>query len=670
MPYSGSGDPDLPPNVKKMPAAKRGRWVRIWNSVFKNCRSPKVGAPGSVNKCEGAAFRFANGAVKELKMENEIEALMIMREKAEGEEAEILDSAIQELKEKCPPSEMKPNPIFAGSTSFGDYDDFVEAQEQEMQVRDTTFIFRGLVDNIFSREDWNLARKASAVAAAARELSARVQETPSKTWLEKMKHLIWPSGQEEKTGVATHNPSKIEEGSWNGAAASRELRRWASSDGSGDADKMSWTKLRRGYAAYDPPGEKFGDMWGPHHRIRNGTLMTQRSGVVAAFQAASGARAGVRRNDALPHLNAHRRQFGIGQREMEELIGVSFKELGLPDDEEAKGVFSSFKDANGIWRWMVINTNKFEDREGEIFSEKSHKEYIAYVEKTGDWPELWLWHTPGTKIGVASMVDYVDGFVVHAGTYDEGFDDVAERLQKMQSKTGVSHGYEYLEGDEKDGVYDHYRTFELTLCPAARAANIWGTGFNTFQKEVSMGFSEEKRDFFVGILGEDQVASLEEKLPALAKELEGKGINFKDLAESLLETKAEEEAATEEEGTPVVEEAEVEVVVETEEETPTVEERLTALEDGQGKVLTAIGELTSSVKAANETVGERIDEALSGEKPPKTNGKRPSESKETEVPEEEVEETVIGFSEATPEESPARTLVEDLLKRGPAVASS
>ena len=446
--------------------------------------------------------------------------------------------------EKCPHDmiELAPKP-FGGSTSFSDHDEYQDAIDTEMHVKELGYIFRMLVDNIFENEEMSLAQKADAVVAAATELSSRVKAPPEgrRSLLDKMKDLV--------KGV-----------------------------------------------------------------------------------------------------------FATGE--------------GVDPQVPKRAGFVSYKDTDGQWRWLIVNTNKYEDREGEIFSEKSHKEYIHFVEKTGHWPELWLWHTPGTRMGVASAVDYVDGFVVHSGKYDKGMEDVAEALSKMQSKLGVSHGYEYLVGDEEDKVYDHYRTFELTICPADRAANIWGTEFETFNKEVTMGFSKDKREFFVGILGEERVVDLETKLPALGKELESRGVNFKDLVDSLMpDTEKESEPPESEgegEGDPP--KADAEESESKPEVKASVEDRMSTVEGLVVKVGVVLDQLVSDQKELAEGIGDRIasglDEALTGRKRPPNGDKRPSQDKETEITEEEAEKAAKVKEPSDGPHPQARALVNDLMNRG------
>lgn len=60
MPYT-IDDPDLPENVKSLPADKRRQWVHVWNSSFDGC----IEDGGESDECEAIAFRNANGVVND-----------------------------------------------------------------------------------------------------------------------------------------------------------------------------------------------------------------------------------------------------------------------------------------------------------------------------------------------------------------------------------------------------------------------------------------------------------------------------------------------------------------------------------------------------------------------------------------------------------------------------
>jgi HK97 family phage prohead protease len=81
--------------------------------------------------------------------------------------------------------------------------------------------------------------------------------------------------------------------SWDGDAARDRLAKWASSDGSGDKDKMNWSKYSEGFGYVDPDErENFGGYKLPHHDVKDGRLVSVWGGVRAAMTALLGGRGG------------------------------------------------------------------------------------------------------------------------------------------------------------------------------------------------------------------------------------------------------------------------------------------------------------------------------------------------------------------------------------------
>lgn len=75
---------------------------------------------------------------------------------------------------------------------------------------------------------------------------------------------------------------------WDASAAKARVAKWASSDGSGDKDKVSWSKY--GKAFFVGSGEDFGDYHLPFADVFDGELKAVWKGVTAAANAASGGR--------------------------------------------------------------------------------------------------------------------------------------------------------------------------------------------------------------------------------------------------------------------------------------------------------------------------------------------------------------------------------------------
>lgn len=120
-----------------------------------------------------------------------------------------------------------------------------------------------------------------------------------------------------KGAVATHSiPFLDDDVAWDGAKARDQLRKWASSDGSGDPDTIDWSKYRQGFAWYDEENpETLGSYKLPHHYVVNGELRTCWRGVVAAMAALLGTRGGVEIPDedieaVYRHLKKHYEDHG------------------------------------------------------------------------------------------------------------------------------------------------------------------------------------------------------------------------------------------------------------------------------------------------------------------------------------------------------------------------
>ncbi|MDP2661364.1 MAG: hypothetical protein Q8R28_11620, partial [Dehalococcoidia bacterium] len=172
-------------------------------------------------------------------------------------------------------------------------------------------------------------------------------------------------------------------------------------------------------------------------------------------------------------------------------------------------------------------SNHFRDRDNpaEILSGKAHEEFIQHADKTGEYPELWLWHTPGSKVGTADWLDFADGFLLMSGSFDPDKADVAERLAKATDPLTMSHGFWRLKADAENVITHQYRMVEASICPQGVEANPW-TRFTTAQKEAEL-LSPKKKEFLTKFLGAETVAAIEADTTALRKAAEEAGVDWK-----------------------------------------------------------------------------------------------------------------------------------------------
>lgn len=159
--------------------------------------------------------------------------------------------------------------------------------------------------------------------------------------------------------------------------------------------------------------------------------------------------------------------------------------LGLNKPEaDTLPAFKVFTSKSGKSYIVLWTTNNYRDREGEIFSLKSLREYVSRKSTEPTKGEFWYAHTPGTKFGTIMWQDVVsDRFLVQVGTFDDTlvgnafktfFTKFPSTHKSIAPKGwGASHGYHYNPADRKDRVYDWFDTFESSVLPMHRAANIY-----------------------------------------------------------------------------------------------------------------------------------------------------------------------------------------------------
>lgn len=222
--------------------------------------------------------------------------------------------------------------------------------------------------------------------------------------------------------------------------------------------------------------------------------------------------------EVILHEGINQDQQGIIQKAIEttlELFGFKAKqESGIKLKEEDDGRIRVF----------LPFTNNFMDRHGEIYARDAHKEYEQWADANGSYPELRLWHVPGSKWGQCDYVtfDETSGFGFASGLVDPGCEHIARSLAKSKD-IGVSNSAWAI---QKGNVVERYYCYEISPTPAKRAANIWHEGVKLL--EDTMALPATKRAWLVEHAGEEFVTQIEKDYETRAAELAQSGVKSKD----------------------------------------------------------------------------------------------------------------------------------------------
>lgn len=205
-------------------------------------------------------------------------------------------------------------------------------------------------------------------------------------------------------------------------------------------------------------------------------------------------------------------------------IRAAAKKLGIGINKEISSIIIE-KDKSEKWRAVMWPSNNFKDLDGEIISEKAHKEYVDWVNKNMEFaPVFQTWHIPGTaRTHPVDFVGYENGFLIMSAPLEP---HEAAGLLKAQAKTdiGMSHGSLALARNPvQKNVVDLYRMVEVSDLPLEKAANPF-TDFETLEKEAHMNQSE----YLASILGKEKADAFLERTGLKQKQLREAGVEEKE----------------------------------------------------------------------------------------------------------------------------------------------
>ena len=124
--------------------------------------------------------------------------------------------------------------------------------------------------------------------------------------------------RDRRGAVAFKKTSASDSDTWDGDAARDRLAKWASSDGSGDKDKIDWGKYAQGFAWVDPENkDNFSGYKLPHHDVKDGKLISVWGGVRAAMSALLGGRGGtsIPQADRRAVYNHLKKEYGLHDKD-------------------------------------------------------------------------------------------------------------------------------------------------------------------------------------------------------------------------------------------------------------------------------------------------------------------------------------------------------------------
>jgi len=217
---------------------------------------------------------------------------------------------------------------------------------------------------------------------------------------------------------------------------------------------------------------------------------------------------------------------------------------------EASCTLEVFKDGSGAARWLLITSNAYEDREGEIVSRDALEADVERWWKRKEAGETWhdplrWWHVgtvnksktnnwqeaeagEGMDIGQCDYCLMHGNMLIESGTFNSP--DLAAAFAPHMKDLRVSLGFATPWYQPINGVYTDIHRFERSLLPAAKEANAL-TGGIVIKEKNDMTKNQDKVKAFASIAGEDAASVLSGFLDTaqqVDKQAEATGIRHKE----------------------------------------------------------------------------------------------------------------------------------------------
>jgi len=125
-------------------------------------------------------------------------------------------------------------------------------------------------------------------------------------------------------------------------------------------------------------------------------------------------------------------------------------------------------DKEGNYRWVAISSNSYQDREGEIVSQKALERAV----ERGDKGDLLWWHDHRAVIGSCDFQMLHGRMLIESGTFKSKA--IGAAFAKVKG-LGVSVGFARPTHEPINGIYENIKLYERSALPAKRAANALTT---------------------------------------------------------------------------------------------------------------------------------------------------------------------------------------------------
>lgn len=197
---------------------------------------------------------------------------------------------------------------------------------------------------------------------------------------------------------------------------------------------------------------------------------------------------------------------GPGKAEALAMLKKMYDAEGMPMPMMKEAPLAVFKQADGKYRWVMVTSSSFKDRDGQIVSQKALEDDTATMNKTGNFGTVDWWHLYGldgklvngpdlniaeleraipVRLGTCDFSAMHEMASIESGLFDNEF--VGQKFAEHQSELACSRSFlrPIIEPDA-NGVFHHIATFSRAILPRGKESNLITRFYAAKEKEMSM----------------------------------------------------------------------------------------------------------------------------------------------------------------------------------------
>lgn len=178
------------------------------------------------------------------------------------------------------------------------------------------------------------------------------------------------------------------------------------------------------------------------------------------------------------------------------------------------------KDAKGNYRWVLISSSAYVDRDGEIVTEKALQKAVERMDASGEYGDLRWWHT-GVTLGRGDYAAVHAHQLIESGTFVSK--EVAAAVSMASGRLGASIGFRHPPAEPRNGQYEDIAIQERSLLPRGKESNLF-----TRLSVTGGRMDEAKKAALVELLGEAEATALLSHADSTAKAADEAGFTRKE----------------------------------------------------------------------------------------------------------------------------------------------